>query len=328
MRHNPAPPGMVTLCFDGGASPNPGKAAWGAICYYGAPVAPQDQPDQQELFRTAGNLGSSITNNYSEYMGLIGGLRQLIIELRGISVRDVAVFVRGDSLLVVNQMKGIWNVESESLQVLHAIASSLVDLFRSVRFEHIPRVDNVVADSLANTIINNPTLTGFTAYYPNLIIASTVTIGRVTVNASNDLGAAFAAKHHLIDAKFLRYSQSSLAKFWGLRDAGSDLQIVSGNGFTAPILGSLPSLAIDLHPFVGPRNPTQPKPFMLKNVLVVDGLPVPFHLSFNVDSLLEFAGTVRMGGNENVKFRAASFPQNYQTHEYWAGKDDQFFLPL
>ncbi|ORY50945.1 hypothetical protein BCR33DRAFT_498860 [Rhizoclosmatium globosum] len=206
MRNRETKASNIVLCFDGGASPNPGKGAWAAVLYFGTPTLdPRAQRDQDELGRGVGDLGGAVSNNYAEYCALIGGLRLVEETLRdSVPLRSVAVAVLGDSQLVINQMTGVFSVRDPSLKILNAIASSLVDKFRSVTFNHIDRKYNTVADSMANTQINKTTYSGAIPYYPNLMLASTLTIDNSEVIASNDLGAGFSECINMIDAKFLR----------------------------------------------------------------------------------------------------------------------------
>ena len=62
--------------------------------------------------------------------------------------RDVTV--RLDSLLVVNQMNGIFKVKNRELWPIHESAKELLKDFRKVTFTHIPRELNKLADAAAN----------------------------------------------------------------------------------------------------------------------------------------------------------------------------------
>ena len=65
------------------------------------------------------------------------------------------VLVQGDSELVINQMNGIYNVNNNTLSIYHNIATSLALDFENIKFEHIKRNLNKVADKLANDGLNN-----------------------------------------------------------------------------------------------------------------------------------------------------------------------------
>jgi ribonuclease HI len=84
------------------------------------------------------------TNNYTEYTGLVKGLEEAL----KMSVKSLTV--RGDSLLVINQMKGVYKVKSDNLRPLYEHAVSLVTKFDHITWEHVYRDQNKRADELAN----------------------------------------------------------------------------------------------------------------------------------------------------------------------------------
>ena len=125
---------MLTAYFDGGARGNPGPAGYGVFIVddQGTPVA--------EL---SGALGTA-TNNVAEYNGLIAALEWAVE--RGLS----ELRVRGDSLLLIEQMRGNYKVKNEGLKPLHMKARMLVMQIGNVSFEHVPREKNKDADRLSN----------------------------------------------------------------------------------------------------------------------------------------------------------------------------------
>lgn len=91
-------------------------------------------------------VGARATNNRAEYEALVRALECAFRSCRG---RDVEV--RGDSLLVVNQMRGDWKVRTPALVEVHRHATSLVrGSGVRVTFAHVPRAANGAADWLAN----------------------------------------------------------------------------------------------------------------------------------------------------------------------------------
>jgi ribonuclease HI len=123
-----------TAHIDGGARGNPGPAGWGAVIH--TPAG-----------KVAAELNGAIphaTNNVAEYEGLLAALRWC--QAQGVT----AVHVRSDSLLLVQQMRGIYRVKSDLLKPLHGQARLLTHQVGQVTFEHIRRELNQDADRLAN----------------------------------------------------------------------------------------------------------------------------------------------------------------------------------
>src|SRR5688572_11236714 len=95
----------------------------------------------------SGSLGIA-TNNVAEYHGLIAALQWA-------ADRDVKqLVVKGDSLLLVEQMRGNYKVKNEGLKPLHLKARMLVMQIGNVRFEHVPREQNKEADRLSNVAMD------------------------------------------------------------------------------------------------------------------------------------------------------------------------------
>ncbi len=125
---------MITAYFDGGARGNPGPAGYGVHIVDDAGTVLSEQH---------GSLGIA-TNNVAEYRGLIAAL-QWAVE-HGVT----QLTVRGDSLLIVEQMRGNYKVKHEGLKPLYLQARMLVMQIGDVKFEHVRREDNTEADRLSN----------------------------------------------------------------------------------------------------------------------------------------------------------------------------------
>lgn len=130
-RHGVQP---ITAYFDGGARGNPGPAGWGAI------VIDEEGSVLAELH---GALGRA-TNNVAEYHGLIAALQWAADH------EVTSLTVRGDSLLLIEQMRGNYRVKNEGLLPLFKQARLLAMQIGDVRFEHVPRERNKDADRLSN----------------------------------------------------------------------------------------------------------------------------------------------------------------------------------
>ena len=129
----------VTLFADGGARGNPGPAAGGAVLV---------GEDGQVLAERGEYLGTA-TNNVAEYTGLIVGLEEAR-RLGTVTTLDV----RMDSLLVVQQMRGLWKIKHPGLRPLALRAGALLAEFPQRTIEHVPRDQNHLADAVVNRILD------------------------------------------------------------------------------------------------------------------------------------------------------------------------------
>lgn len=129
----------VTLYADGGARGNPGPAAGGAVLL---------GEDGRVLCERGEYLGTA-TNNVAEYTGLILGLEEAK-RLGTVTMLDV----RLDSLLVVQQMRGIWKIKHPGLRPLAIRAGALLAEFPQRTIEHVPRDLNHLADAVVNRILD------------------------------------------------------------------------------------------------------------------------------------------------------------------------------
>ncbi len=144
VRQLPADPllsaaGAVTIArysanIDGGARGNPGPAGWGVVV--------QD-PEGVVIAELKGTLPYA-TNNVAEYEGLLAALRWAADH------GAAELHLRSDSLLLVQQMRGVYKVKNEGLKPLHGQARLLAHQIGRVTYEHVRRELNKDADRLAN----------------------------------------------------------------------------------------------------------------------------------------------------------------------------------
>ncbi|XP_057248551.1 uncharacterized protein LOC104883567 isoform X2 [Beta vulgaris subsp. vulgaris] len=128
-----------TIEFDGASKGNPGQAGAGAV------MRAVDGGNEVWLLREGVGVAS---NNVAEYRAVILGLRTAL--QKGFK----HVKVRGDSLLVCNQIQGIWKCKHENMAKLCKDALLLKKQFLSFTIEHVPREFNSAADAQANRAIN------------------------------------------------------------------------------------------------------------------------------------------------------------------------------
>jgi ribonuclease HI len=127
------------LNFDGCSKGNPGLAGAGAVIY----------KYNEEYWSNYFFVGEKFTNNHAEYAGLILGLQQAI----EIGIKYLRV--EGDSLLVINQMKGLYQCKSENLIELYNKAKELEQHFKKIEYIHVLRNKNKRADALSNFAIDD-----------------------------------------------------------------------------------------------------------------------------------------------------------------------------
>jgi ribonuclease HI len=127
-----------TAHIDGGARGNPGPAGWGAVIHNPA----------GELVAELNGAIAHATNNVAEYEGLLAALRWS--KEHGVTT----LHVRSDSLLLVQQLRGVYKVKSEGLKPLYGQARLLAHDVGQVTFEHIRRELNKDADRLANVAMD------------------------------------------------------------------------------------------------------------------------------------------------------------------------------
>ena len=132
---------MITIFFDGGCEPkNPGGVStWGYAVY-------QDGNRIHEAYGLATKpFDPSATNNMGEYTAALRAVEYLMEK----DLTDEEIEIRGDSLLVVNQVEGKWKVKAANLRPLHTQIRKLLPSFHSIRFTWVPREENSEADELA-----------------------------------------------------------------------------------------------------------------------------------------------------------------------------------
>jgi ribonuclease HI len=133
---------------DGGARGNPGPAASAFVVF---------DESKKETFKSGKYLGLT-TNNVAEYSGVLQAL-QWLKNLPSDS-RPAAVNFFLDSLLVVNQLNGIFKVKDSKLRLLILDIRSLeTETGVTVSYHAVPREKNKEADLLVNQTLDRQLLT-------------------------------------------------------------------------------------------------------------------------------------------------------------------------
>lgn len=131
-------PEEVKIFADGGSRGNPGPSASGFVVL--------DMEDTV-LVDKGVYLGNT-TNNQAEYTALKIALEECL----KMGVREVHAYM--DSLLVVNQMKGIYKVKNRDLWPIHDAIQQLAKQFKKVDYSHVPREFNKLADAAVNRTLD------------------------------------------------------------------------------------------------------------------------------------------------------------------------------
>lgn len=137
----PVPPKSVTqvkMYSDGGSRGNPGPSASGFVLL---------DMDDTILMKSGVYLGIT-TNNQAEYQSLRYGLEAA----KKLGAREVDVYM--DSMLVVNQMKGIFKVKNRDLWPIHEAIKEIAATFKKITYTHVPRELNKLADAEVNETLD------------------------------------------------------------------------------------------------------------------------------------------------------------------------------
>lgn len=128
----------ITLYADGGSRGNPGVAGSGFVI---------TDDVQNQCIEGVVPLGYG-TNNEAEYAGLICGLAAAL----KYGYKEVNIFM--DSLLVVKQVSGAYQVKAKNLKPFYEKAQELLRKFDAYKIAHVPRRKNSMADELSNNAMN------------------------------------------------------------------------------------------------------------------------------------------------------------------------------
>jgi ribonuclease HI len=128
----------VIVNVDGGSRGNPGPAAIAAVV---------TDPSGAVLAERALTIGEA-TNNVAEYRALLLGI-DLAKQIGANEVEFV-----GDSMLIVEQVRGNWKVKQEHLRPLHAEVTEALREFGSWSIRHVRRGENERADELLNEALD------------------------------------------------------------------------------------------------------------------------------------------------------------------------------
>lgn len=122
---------------DGGSRGNPGPSAAGYVVITGGEIVDQ-----------GGEYIGITTNNQAEYHGVKIGLESAL----KLGVEELEA--RIDSMLVVNQLNGVYKVKNRELWPVYERVKELVTKFKKVKFTYVPREMNRLADGMVNRTLD------------------------------------------------------------------------------------------------------------------------------------------------------------------------------
>jgi ribonuclease HI len=128
----------VIIYTDGGSRGNPGPSASGYVI----------MNEQEQIIHEGGMYLGITTNNQAEYQAV-----RLALE-KAFEMGVSSIDFRLDSLLVVNQMNGLYSVKNRELWPIHERIKVLIASFNKVRFGHVKREFNQLADGMVNKILD------------------------------------------------------------------------------------------------------------------------------------------------------------------------------
>jgi ribonuclease HI len=128
----------VIIYSDGGSRGNPGPSAAAFVITMGGDT----------ITDSGGEYLGITTNNQAEYHGVRLGLE------RALKLGIMSIEFRVDSMLVVNQLKGIYKIKNRELWPIYERINALLPQFERVVFKHVPRELNQQADSLVNKFLD------------------------------------------------------------------------------------------------------------------------------------------------------------------------------
>jgi len=129
--------GRAHVYFDGASRGNPGPAAVGWVIV----------TDDGIVAEGSDRIGRA-TNNQAEYEALIGALEAA----EGYGFDELVT--KGDSQLVVKQVRGEWDANDPTMREKRVRARELLSAFEEWTLDHVPREINDRADELANEALD------------------------------------------------------------------------------------------------------------------------------------------------------------------------------
>ncbi|MDD5128378.1 MAG: ribonuclease HI family protein [Candidatus Omnitrophica bacterium] len=126
----------LDIYIDGASKGNPGHSGVGIVIY-----------EDGRLIKEISNYIGQATNNIAEYTALIYALEEALL------LKAETLKINTDSQLLARQINRVYKVRHEGLIGLYERAVRLLNGFKKVLVNHIPREENACADRLATAAI-------------------------------------------------------------------------------------------------------------------------------------------------------------------------------
>ncbi len=120
---------MIIVYTDGASSGNPGNAGIGVVVCNGT-----------KLIAQFGRYIGKTTNNIAEYTAVLNAVEYLK------QIGETEAEIRSDSELLVKQFKGEYKVKNKSIKQIY---DKILSYGIKLKFKHIPREKNKIADNIA-----------------------------------------------------------------------------------------------------------------------------------------------------------------------------------
>jgi ribonuclease HI/ADP-ribose pyrophosphatase YjhB (NUDIX family) len=130
-----------TIYSDGGSRGNPGPSAAAFII----------MNNDNNIVEQGGKFLGHNDSGMAEYVGVELALKKAL----ELGINNIEF--RSDSLMVVNQLNGLFSVKNHEFRPIHDRIIHLITRFQRINFRHVHREYNRMADGLVNKILNENT---------------------------------------------------------------------------------------------------------------------------------------------------------------------------
>lgn len=128
----------ITINVDGASRGNPGPSGIG-YCIHDS---------SGRIVERRGEFIGFATSRLAEYLAMRKGID------RAIDLGYKTAHFISDSLMVVNQLNGIFHIKNQDIIPIYNDIQQKLEFFDAVSFTHVPRSQNILADSEANVAID------------------------------------------------------------------------------------------------------------------------------------------------------------------------------